>query len=374
MTTTEPTIKSNEREALRLFERGVAAARGGQRRVAAGLLARAVQLNPKHEHGWLWLSGTLDKPEEIAFCLRTVLEINPQNERARQGLRWLEQRQQIAITPQEPSAQSVAEPARAAAPSSSELPWAQRIQRAATRLTPTVDPQAVIEQELQARVHGESWWVNFRRSRRDMGRVRVVLWLVPILLLGMTLALNQAMREAVERNEVLAREAATAAAIPITPGEVITIRSAEIVVAELPQSDDARVLNYLSTINPLRTTLRTAIEEYRAITSRPGGSSTTHAASARRLRDTIENAYTSIEQLTPPESLIQAHAYYLSGLETELAALDDMLTFYNSFSVVYANRAASRMAEADRYLTRARDLFEQRSTTISALTTAHTPR
>ena len=61
----ETAIKSNEREAARLYQRGVAAARGGQRRVAAGLLSRAVQLNPRHELAWLWLSGVLDAPDEI---------------------------------------------------------------------------------------------------------------------------------------------------------------------------------------------------------------------------------------------------------------------------------------------------------------------
>src|SRR5918911_5703272 len=95
----ETAIKSNQREAARLFERGVAAARGGQRRVAAGLLARAVQLDPRHEMGWLWLSGVLDEPNEIAFCLRSVLAVNPHNERARQGLAWLEERGQIARQP-----------------------------------------------------------------------------------------------------------------------------------------------------------------------------------------------------------------------------------------------------------------------------------
>src|SRR5262245_42985346 len=92
---TESGIKSNERDAARLFERGVAAAKGGQKRVAAGLLSRAVQLDPRHELAWLWLSGVLEDPAEIAFCLRSVLSVNPANTRARQGLAWLEQRQLI---------------------------------------------------------------------------------------------------------------------------------------------------------------------------------------------------------------------------------------------------------------------------------------
>ena len=86
-------IKANEREAAQLFVRGVAAARGGQRRLAAVLLSRVVQLDPQHEMGWLWLSGVLDDPKEIAFCLRSVLAINPHNERAQRGLAWLKSRQ-----------------------------------------------------------------------------------------------------------------------------------------------------------------------------------------------------------------------------------------------------------------------------------------
>src|SRR5215831_16491603 len=133
----EPSIKSNKQDAAQLFQRGVAAARGGQRRVAAGLLARSVQLDPHHELGWLWLSGVLDEPNEIAFCLRSVLAVNPHNERARQGLIWLEQRGRIAPQP----APAVVLDSR-----------------------PAEEERA---EERQARHEGESWWVNWRRSRRD---------------------------------------------------------------------------------------------------------------------------------------------------------------------------------------------------------------
>src|SRR5437762_1944680 len=105
----ESAIKSNQREAARLFRRGVAAASSGQRRVAAGLLARVVQLDPRHEMGWLWLSGVLDEPNEVAFCLRSVLTVNPHNERARQGLAWLEERGKIAPQPAPAAAPPAAE-------------------------------------------------------------------------------------------------------------------------------------------------------------------------------------------------------------------------------------------------------------------------
>src|SRR5574342_964788 len=173
----ETGIKSNEIEASRLFQRGVAAARGGQRRVAAVLLGRTVQLNPRHELGWLWLSGVLDDPGEIAFCLRSVLSVNPHNQRARQGLEWLEQR---ALIP----AQAAPSPIAAQSPIEEE--------HAETR---------------QARHEGEAWWVNWRRARRDMSRVQLVFWSIPILLLLLTLALNLTLRQAVARNEILVHEA-----------------------------------------------------------------------------------------------------------------------------------------------------------------------
>src|SRR5258705_8993775 len=98
----ESAIKSNQREAARLFERGVAAASSGQRRVAAVLLARVVQIDPRHEMGWLLLSGVLEGPNEIAFCLRSVLTVNPHNDRALQGLIWLEERGMIVPQPAQP--------------------------------------------------------------------------------------------------------------------------------------------------------------------------------------------------------------------------------------------------------------------------------
>jgi hypothetical protein len=320
----EQSIKSNEREAERLFRRGVAAASSGQRRVAAGLLARVVQLDPRHEMGWLWLSGVLDEPNEVAFCLRSVLTVNPHNERARQGLAWLEERGKIA--PQ---------PAPAAAP-------------------PAVEKH---DDEQKARHEGESWWVNWRRSRRDMGRARVVFWTVPILLLVLTLGLNVALRDAIERNTELAEAAAL-------PTQAPTARPAlpVLIQAELPATDDSQSLAYLSALGVSRAHLRDAIKAYKDSTSQPGGSSSAHAAAARKLRELIDTIHGTIEAITPPPTLAQAHNSYLTGLELERQALDDMLEFYNGFRVQFANRATLRMVDASRQLDRARTIFDARRT------------
>ncbi|HJZ45554.1 MAG TPA: hypothetical protein VKE41_00240 [Roseiflexaceae bacterium] len=329
---TESAIKSNQREAARLFERGVAAARGGQRRVAAGLLARAVQLDPRHEMGWLWLSGVLDEPNEIAFCLRSVLAVNPHNDRARQGLAWLEERGKIIPQP---------------AP--------------ASVLAPPAEAEHADEQ--RARHEGESWWVNWRRSRREMGRARLVFWSVPILLLTLTLGLNLALRDAISRNT----QAAVAAA---QPKPVATARPAlpALIHAESPASADSRALAYLSALNDSRARLREAIGAYRNSTSQPGGSSVAHAAAARKLRELIDATHSRIETIAPPPALVQAHNSYLAGLEIERLALDDMLEFYNGFRVQFANRATLRMVDAGRQLERALALFEQRQTQATQIT------
>jgi hypothetical protein len=322
---TETAIKSNEREAARLYERGVAAARGGQRRVAAGLLARAVQLDPRHEMGWLWLSGVLEEPNEIAFCLRSVLTVNPHNDRARQGLTWLEERGKITPQPAPPA-----------------------------MLAPAID-EGEHADERRARHEGESWWVNWRRSRREMGRARLVFWSVPILLLALTLGLNLALRDAIGRNA----EAALATAEP-KPAATARPALPALIRAEPPASADSQALAYLSALEDSRAQLRDAIDAYRNSTSQPGGSSIAHAAAARKLRAQIDATHSAFEAITPPATLAQAHNSYLTGLELERLALDDMLEFYNGFRVQFANRATLRMVDAGRQLERALALFDKR--------------
>jgi hypothetical protein len=321
---TESAIKSNQREAARLFERGVAAASSGQRRVAAVLLARVVQIDPRHEMGWLWLSGVLDEPNEIAFCLRSVLTVNPHNERALQGLIWLEERGKIAPRP------------------------------AQTRETVSPLAEAEHADEQRARHEGESWWVNWRRSRREMGRARLVFWSVPILLLALTLSLNLALRDAISRN--------TVAAVTTVPTPAATARPVlpALIRAEPPATADSQVLAYLSALGDSRARLRDAITAYRSSTSQPGGSSSTHAAAARKLREQIDTTHDTIEAITPPAALTQAHNSYLTGLEIERLALDDILEFYNGFRIQFANRATLRMVDAGRQLERARALFDKR--------------
>jgi hypothetical protein len=206
----------------------------------------------------------------------------------------------------------------------------------------------------------ESWWVGWRHSRREMSRARLVFWSVPILLLLLTLALNLALRDAVGHNQALAREAAQP-----PPASTAVVVLPSLILAELPPVRDAQTLAYLSALEGPREQLRQAITRYRESTGQPGGSSIAHAAAARALREQIDRIYGQLDALEPPVALAQAHNGYLAGLEIERQALDDMLEFYNSLSIQYANRATLRMVDSSRQLERARALFDARRQAIA---------
>jgi tetratricopeptide (TPR) repeat protein len=68
---------------------GIAAVRAGRRSEARTLLMSVVERDERNEQAWLWLAGVMDDPADVRTCLENVLELNPNNARARQGLDWL---------------------------------------------------------------------------------------------------------------------------------------------------------------------------------------------------------------------------------------------------------------------------------------------
>jgi hypothetical protein len=76
-----------------LLIRGKQAAMSGQRDLAREMLAYVVYLEPATADGWLWLSGVVDSPEQVRYCLDRTLRIEPHNQRALRGLEWLDARQ-----------------------------------------------------------------------------------------------------------------------------------------------------------------------------------------------------------------------------------------------------------------------------------------
>ena len=61
-----------------LLIRGKQAAMSGQRDLAREMLAHVVYLEPANAEGWLWLSGVVEMPEQVRYCLERALRIDPQ--------------------------------------------------------------------------------------------------------------------------------------------------------------------------------------------------------------------------------------------------------------------------------------------------------
>ncbi|NJK79236.1 MAG: hypothetical protein HC876_01660 [Chloroflexaceae bacterium] len=334
---TSSDVKADVTEATRLYMRGVAAARGGQRRVAAGLLTRSVQLDPRNEKAWLWLSGVLDDPHQIAFCLNAVLKLNPQSERAQKGLHWLEERHLLRGEPQ-PSA----------------------------LLDVEIDNLHEPDAERTARESGESWWVNWRQWRRDSRRVNMVLLSVPVVLLMIALLLYQTFALAVAESTSLPPTPVPTVApppnvallsLPPVPAPIPT--ALPVLSDELSPLTTSKTIDYLDELEPLRQQLREAVNTFRDSTGQPGRTMG-HIAAAQALHDRVEQAHTAMQQMNPPADLQAAHDAYLRGLELELEGINDLLEFYGSYRVELANRAALRFQEANSYFNNARIQFDTR--------------
>src|SRR5690242_14876038 len=72
-----------------MVNEGVNAFKAGRKEEARTLLLKATELDQYNEQAWLWLSGLMDTPDDQRTCLENVLAINPNNERAKQGLSYL---------------------------------------------------------------------------------------------------------------------------------------------------------------------------------------------------------------------------------------------------------------------------------------------
>lgn len=333
-TLSESAVKSNESEAQRLYLRGVAAARAGQRRVAAGLLTRSVRLDPRGEMAWLWLSGVLDDPHQQAFCLSSVLKLNPQNPHALRGLQLLDERGLLKGEPQPAASLSMPAPA-------------------------SVEPDE--------HAHRESWWVGWRRSRREMSRARLLLWAFPIALVCLALVLYESFALAVESSSLPplpAAEVVYSAGVP-TSAPAPTVEA--ILEAEPLAVVESLTVGYLGALDPVRADLRAATESYRQTTNQVTGGSVGAVAAAQRLRASVDAALATLDELNPPGTLQQAHGDYRKGLELERQGLDAVLEFYGSYDVANANRAALRFQEARAYIERAQSAFATQAQQLADL-------
>ncbi len=88
-----------------------------------------------------------------------------------------------------------------------------------------------------------------------MGRVRLLVWSIPLLLLTLTLGLHMTLGNAVERNQAMVIDAARATAVEaVVVDPVAPAAPPPILQAELPIARDAQALAYLSALDEPRAT------------------------------------------------------------------------------------------------------------------------
>jgi hypothetical protein len=76
-------VAMNETHYLRQAREAI---RASNKALGRHFLQQALAINPQSEIGWLWMSTVVDDPMEQRRCLERVLEINPENAKAKKGI------------------------------------------------------------------------------------------------------------------------------------------------------------------------------------------------------------------------------------------------------------------------------------------------
>ena len=77
------------------LQQAIGLVQSGDKTGAIKILKEIITKEPKNENAWLWLAACFDQPDNKVRSLQKVLEINPNNEKAKQAL--------YKLTPTEPS-------------------------------------------------------------------------------------------------------------------------------------------------------------------------------------------------------------------------------------------------------------------------------
>ena len=100
-------MESNMESSL---QKGIAAAKAGDKKTASQYLKKAVTEEPHNVNAWLWLSSVVEIPKQKMFCYKKVLEVDPDNKHALKGMRIVQETFPPPPSPTKPIPQRVATP------------------------------------------------------------------------------------------------------------------------------------------------------------------------------------------------------------------------------------------------------------------------
>jgi len=80
-----------------VLQRAIQSARAGRKVEARDLLLQIVEVDPRNEMAWMWLSGLVDTLEDRMIACENVLTINPANEKVRAYLTELQRQYKSSL-------------------------------------------------------------------------------------------------------------------------------------------------------------------------------------------------------------------------------------------------------------------------------------
>lgn len=89
----------DERSLNDLMQLGIAAAQAGDKTTANVTFQSAVERYPKVPEAWVWLAGTATGLDEAEHAFKTASDLDPSNQEALLGLRWVALRRRATGTP-----------------------------------------------------------------------------------------------------------------------------------------------------------------------------------------------------------------------------------------------------------------------------------
>jgi len=89
-----------------LLQQALTAARNKRELTARDLFLEVVEINPRNETAWLWLTGLLDDLDDCIYACEMVLDINPNNTRVLPYLSRLREKKQKQLDEQKQAAEN----------------------------------------------------------------------------------------------------------------------------------------------------------------------------------------------------------------------------------------------------------------------------
>ncbi len=122
-----------------LLQQAISAARAGHELTARDIFLEIIEINPRNEIAWMWLTGLLDDLDDCIYACEMVLDINPHHASARQYLDQLQVKKQKQLAEEKLHAQNQLQRARELVKSNQRGDALALVRDVTQRTTPTVE-------------------------------------------------------------------------------------------------------------------------------------------------------------------------------------------------------------------------------------------